>query len=96
MSFQAYTERIMNLREYQQGDKKLKKMIQRRFQVQNTKMKMVSIKKSQFTGLSDKKYYFSDGITSLPYGHLLLEPISEKKKNLRKFKNIFKKINMIF
>ena len=25
MSFQAYTERIMNLREYQQGDKKPKK-----------------------------------------------------------------------
>ena len=59
-------------------------------------MKMVSIKKSQFTGLSDKKYYFSGGITSLRYEHLLLEPISEKKKNLRKLKNIFKKINMIF
>ena len=33
---------------------------------------MVSIKKSQFPGLNDTRYYFSDRICSLPYGHPLL------------------------
>ena len=45
MSFQGYTERIMNLCEYQQGDNKpkttKKQKIQRRFQVKNTEVKMV-------------------------------------------------------
>ena len=40
MSFEACAERIMNLREYQQGDKKPKKIIQRRFQLKNAEMKM--------------------------------------------------------
>ena len=71
MNFEAYSERIINLREYQQESKKPKKMIQRRFQVKTIEMKMVSIKKSQFPCLNDKRYYFSDGITSFPYEHPL-------------------------
>ena len=41
---------------------------------------MVSIKKAQFAGINDKRYYFSDGICSLPYGHPLLNHIRDQKK----------------
>ena len=45
-------------------------------------MQMVTIKKSQFVSLNDKRYYFSDGITSLPYGHILLNKLREKKEKI--------------
>ena len=48
-------------------------------------MQMVTIKKSQFVSLNDKRYYFSDGITSLPYGHILLNKLREKKKKYKQF-----------
>ena len=35
-------------------------------------MKMTSIDKAQFVELNDKRYYFCDGIVSLPYVHPLL------------------------
>ena len=47
-------------------------MIQKRFQVKNTEMKMTTVNKVQFASLNDKLYYSPDGITSLPYGHRLL------------------------
>ena len=43
-------------------------------------MQMVSIAKVQFAGINDKRYYCSDGITSLPYGHFLLAELRDKKK----------------
>ena len=43
-------------------------------------MQMVSIKKSQFAGLNDISYYFSDGIWSLPYRHYLLNNTRNVKK----------------
>ena len=46
-------------------------------------MKMTSILKSRFSSLNVKRYYFSDGIASLPFGHPLLE-------NTRKIKKEFK------
>ena len=92
MYFEAYAEKIMNLREYQQESKKRKKMIQRRLQVESIEMKIISIKKSQFAGLNDKRYYFSDQTTSFPYEHPLLEPLRQKKrKNLKKSENVFRK-----
>ena len=50
----------MDLKEYTEQDKKSKRFVQRRFQVKNANMQMVSVKKSQFLGLNDKKHYFSD------------------------------------
>ena len=50
---------------------------------------MVSLNKSQFLGLNDKSYYFSDRITSFPYVNPLLEPLREK--NI-KIKEIYKYI----
>ena len=52
-------------------------------QVKNTNMIMASVNKVKFASLNDdKRYYFSDGIVSLPYSHPLLKEIREYKKSL--------------
>ena len=43
-------------------------------------MRMQSISKSQFTALNDKRFYFYDGIVSMPFGRPLLEKLRKKKK----------------
>ena len=50
-------------------------------------MKLVS--KVQFGQLNDKRFYFSNGIISLPYGHPYLE---ELRKEKHKYQNIHKVI----
>ena len=47
-------------------------------------MKMTAINKVKFARLNDKRYYFSDGIVSLPFGHILLEKTRQYKKQLTK------------
>ena len=41
-------------------------------------MKLVN--KTKFAGLNDKRYYFQDGIVSLPFGHFLLEKVRKEKE----------------
>ena len=36
-------------------------------------MRMQSKSRSQFAGLNDKRFYFYDGIVSMPFGQPLLE-----------------------
>ena len=43
-------------------------------------MQMKSVKKIQFAWLSDKRFYFHDGIFSLPFGHFLVNKVTEAKK----------------
>ena len=40
---------------------------------------MNTISKVQFGTLNDKKFYFCDGIVSLPHDHPLLENLRKKK-----------------
>ena len=40
---------------------------------------MKSVSKVRYGQLNDKRFYFCDGIASLPYGHPLLENLREKK-----------------
>ena len=47
-------------------------------------MTMTSVNKITFTSINDKRYYGSDGIVSLPFGHRLLNKVIEYKKS-RKF-----------
>ena len=47
-------------------------------------MTMTSVNKVQFASLNDKRYYFSDGIVSLPFGHPCLNEVREYKKSLPK------------
>ena len=91
MNFEAYSKRLATLREYY-FPKKNKKIEQKRFQIVNESMKMKSVRKTQFAGLNDKRYYLHDGIVSLPFGHFRKEKEkyrtklhTEVKKEMYKF-----------
>ena len=49
---------------------------------------MTTVSRNQFGLLNSKRYYLTDGVTSLPYGHFLLTSIREERK---KYKQIHKK-----
>ena len=53
---------------------------------------MTTASRNQFGLLNSKRFYLTDGVTSLPYGHFLLASIREKKKE---YKQIHKKILQI-
>ena len=59
-------------------------------------MIMTSVNKVQFASLNDKRYYFSDGIVSLPYGHSLLKEVRQRKKSLPKIHIAIEKEKMGF
>ena len=87
MDFEAYSSRLASLHEF--CDKqKTNKIKQKRFQIINSGMRMVSVNKTQFAGLNDKRFYFHDGIVSLPVRHYLLE---DSKKEKEKFKSKIQK-----
>ena len=44
---------------------------------------MKSVSKVQFGQLNDKRFYFSNGIISLPYGHPYLEKLKKEKHEYR-------------
>ena len=67
----------------------MKQIEQKRFQIVNESMQMKTVSKVQFGQLNDKRFYFSNGISSLPYGHPSLEK-ARKQKN--KYRNIHKVI----
>ena len=63
--------------------KKTRKIEQKRFQVLNDSMQMKSVKKTQFAGLYDKRYYLHDGIVSFPFGYYLSKNVREEKEKYR-------------
>ena len=54
-------------------------------------MQMRSVKKPQFAGLNDKRFYCHDGMVSLPFGYALLKNIRKDKEKYRS--NIHYKIH---
>ena len=50
---------------------------------------MKSVSKVKFEQLNDKRFYFSNGLVSLPYGHPYLE---ELRKEKHKYRDIHKVI----
>ena len=82
MNFEAYSQRICSLHEFC-SNQKPKKIKQKRFQIVRCNMQMVSVSKTQFTGLNDKRFYFHDGIVSLPFGHFLLNKVKEQKEKYK-------------
>ena len=52
-------------------------------------MQMKSVSKVQFGQLNNKRFYFSNGLISLPYGHPYLE---ELRKDKHKYRPIHKVI----
>ena len=83
MNFEAYSERLATLHEFC-SPKKIKKITQKWFQIVNESIKLKSFDKTHFAGLNDKRYYFHNGIVSLPFEHFLLEKV-RKEKHCSKF-----------
>ena len=92
MNFESFASRIMDFREFTPAKKNPEKIIQKRFQIKNTNMRMTNVSRNQFGLLNCKRYYLTDGLTSLPYGHFLLSSLREKKKE---YKKIHKKVMQI-
>ena len=73
MDFDLYSSCLCDLtkytNEYLNKSNKVELIEQKRFQVVNESMQMKSVSKVQFGQLNDKRFYFSNGIISLPYGH---------------------------
>ena len=92
MDSDSYSNRLSDLTEYYSEflskPNPVRQIEQKRFQVFNESMQMKSISKVQFGQLNDKRFYFSNGIVSLPYGHPLLE-------NLRKHKDKYRNIHSV-
>ena len=44
---------------------------------------MKSVSKVQFGQLNDKRFYFSNGLMSLPFGHPYLETLRKEKHKYR-------------
>ena len=93
MDFDSCSNRLFDLTEYFNKflttDNKVKKIEQGRFQISNQSMKMKSVSKIQFGQLNDKRFYFWNGLISLPYGHPSIE---ELRKEKHKYRDIHKVI----
>ena len=94
MNFESYAMRINTLRE-SDDKKEEKKNCKKRLQVKGTNTTMTSVNKVQLAKLNDKRYYFSDGIVSLPFGHPALNKEREYKKYIKYIQLFRKKKNEI-
>ena len=54
-------------------------------------MKMTGINKIQFASINDKRYYFSDGVVSLPFSHPTLSSLRDLKKPYPKIHTVIEK-----
>ena len=80
MDFDSYSGRLSDLNEF--SKEYIKKIQQKRFQIIKDSMQMKGVSKVQFGKLNNKRFYFSNGIISLPYRHPSLENMrKEKQKN---------------
>ena len=90
MEFEDYAKRINSIREIETfGQLPKEKQKQNRFTIKNNQMILEEIEKFKFSQISDKRYYFSDGIVSLPFSHPFLKEIvdfkREKKQKIEAF-----------
>ena len=82
MDYENYAERIkplVDFKTYKKPKADIKEVV--RISVKKGEMTTHKIKKSKFSQLNDKRFYFPNAIVSLPFGHLSLHKIDEYKKN---------------
>ena len=83
MDFDSYSNRLSDLtkhsNEFLYNPNKVEQIEQKGFEFQNDSMQMKSVSKVQFSQLNDKRFYFPNGIISLPYGHPYLEELRKEK-----------------
>ena len=93
MDFDSYSSRLCDLIEYINkfsNKPTAEKIEEKRFQVINESTQMKSISKIPFGQLNDKRFYFSNGIISLPYGNPYLEKLRKKKHKYRGIHKVIK------
>ena len=84
MNFDSYSKRLSDLNEFSRDYiKKPKRILQKGFQIIHESMQMKSVSKVQFGQLNDKRFYFSNGLISLPFGHPYLENLRKEKHKYR-------------
>ena len=97
MDFDSYSERLADLNEFlKEFLKKHKKIEQKRFQIINESMQMKSVSKVQFWQLNDKRFYFSNSLISLPFGHPYLEELRKEKHKYRLIHKIIREKKIQF
>ena len=86
MDFDSYSNRLSDLNEYLNEflnkPNNVEQIAQKRFQVIKESMQMKSVSKVQSGKLNDKRFYFSNGIISLPFGHPYLEELRKENINI--------------
>ena len=100
MDFDSYSNRLSDLTKYSNeflyNLNKVEQIEQKRFQVINESMQMKSVSKVQFGQLNDKRFYFSNGIISLPYSHPYLEELRKEKHRHQHIHKVIKTKKTIF
>ena len=80
MDYEHYPERIKSLKNFEtfeQPKNEYKQVM--RFAVKKGDMVTTNIVKAKFSQLNDKRFYFPNGILSLPFGHPSLKELDEFK-----------------
>ena len=90
MNFESYAQKISSIRQIDIA-RNNKKLVQKRLQVKNTNMTMTSINNFKFASINDKRYYGSESIVSLPFGHHLLNEVRDYIKSLPKIHTVIEK-----
>ena len=93
MDFNSYCSKLCDIIDYFETfykKKNTKKITQKRFQVINDTMRMKSVEKIQFGQLNDKRFYFPNGILSLPYGHFQMEEIRKHRSKEKAIHKVVK------
>ena len=81
MEFSKYANRIKSLVNFDTFEKPPAEHKEiSRFTVKQGEMVKTNVTKTKFSQLNDKRFYFPDGVLSLPYGHVALKEIDEFKK----------------
>ena len=95
MDFDFNSNRLSDLsknsNEFLGNPQKVEQIERKRFEVKNESMQIKSVSKLQFGQLNDKRFYFSSGIISLPYGHPYLEELRKKKHKYQDIHRFFRK-----
>ena len=90
MDFCAYFSKLSDITDYFEShlNQNKTKIKQKRFQIINDAMQMNTVNKIQFGQLNDKRFYFPNGIVSLPFGHFLFDALRKREVKIEIF--IFK------
>ena len=81
MKFENFPGRINSLNDIEKFEKEtIKKQELHRFVILGSRMEKSIIQKSKYAQISDKRFYFSDGIVSLPFSHASLKTLIDYKE----------------